>query len=646
MCGIAGLWQTQASDSPSSEALWQMILTLKHRGPDAQDIWVGPGIGLAHARLSILDLNPRSNQPMHDPRTGNVITFNGEIYNYLEIREELTGLGYRFDTESDTEVILHAYTAWGVDCLSRFNGMWSFALWDKARDTLFCARDRFGIKPFCYAQTASGDWVFASEHKALWATYPELAQPFEPLLKTFVEDATPFSCFKESFYQGIYHLLPGHYMTWPRQQTQPMSVDFPQQTAFYRINQTPPQPEPTLDSAQAKYEQLLNDSLKLRFRSDVPVGCCMSGGVDSPTLVGLSTQLFKTQLKTFSCIYPDFPAVDESSYIRQNIQAFKTDAYTTTPVFSNFVDTLQQCVWEQDGPTGGPSVLSQRAVMALAKPVVTVLIDGQGADETLGGYHGYFPMKLNALARDVIKRPSWQSVQRLRDGLKTLRERYASKMGTPRPWKMMRQTLKGKGAKLGQWPFQSALSQQKAFPWDDLNTVMLQQTRSTMIDLLHYEDRNSMAVSLESRLPYLDYRLVDFAFGLDHHYKMDLDVTKLLLRKAAEKVLPEAVLHRRDKMGFETPGQHWMRQPEMIPFMDTLLNEPSSAMTALVSSAHLNRVRTVWQAIKSGEARPFSDECIVWRFATTHCWLEQLQQFRHSGRLPAFVGAPEPVAAG
>lgn len=151
MCGIAGLWQTQASDSPSAEALWQMILTLKHRGPDAQDIWVGPGIGLAHARLSILDLNPRSNQPMHDPRTGNVITFNGEIYNYLEIREELTGLGYRFDTESDTEVILHAYTAWGVDCLSRFNGMWSFALWDKARDTLFCARDRFGIKPFCYA---------------------------------------------------------------------------------------------------------------------------------------------------------------------------------------------------------------------------------------------------------------------------------------------------------------------------------------------------------------------------------------------------------------------------------------------------------------------------------------------------------------
>ncbi|MBY0403094.1 MAG: asparagine synthase (glutamine-hydrolyzing), partial [Cyanobacteria bacterium] len=377
MCGILGVFSKDSEEPIASHRLWHMIDAMKSRGPDGQHIWSHPGVSLGHLRLSILDLDARSDQPMVDPQSGRVITFNGEIYNYLELKHELLTLGYLFETTSDTEVILKAYDAWGSDCLNKFNGMWALAIYDPNEDTLFCARDRFGVKPFVYA-TSSEHLVFASESKAIVSGFPQFQKPDPDFLRYFVETGQ-FANTTATFYQPIQNLLPAHYFKVRR-------GEVPRPVRYWQWTPQVIQPVPSFGDAKEQFKELFKSAVSLRFRSDVPVGVCLSGGLDSTSVVATATQLFQKPIQTFSCIYPEFPEIDESTFIKQSVAKYHCESHTTAPVFDNFLELMTQSVWEQDGPTGGPTVLSQRAVMSLAKDYVTVLLDGQGGDEVLGGY--------------------------------------------------------------------------------------------------------------------------------------------------------------------------------------------------------------------------------------------------------------------
>ncbi|MDX2086139.1 MAG: asparagine synthase (glutamine-hydrolyzing) [Candidatus Melainabacteria bacterium] len=631
MCGIAGQFTRDRQFQPNEAHLWNMIQEIRHRGPDHQAVYTEPGLGLAHARLSILDLNPRSNQPMHDASNGNVLVYNGEIYNYVELREQLSSKGYHFQTESDTEVILKAYDAWGTECLHRFNGMWAFVLYDRGQDALFMARDRYGIKPFVFAMDGQAGFVFASEHKAILEQFPAYARPNPPLLQHFLTTGE-FSAFEESLYHGLYHLKPAHWAWLPRQLVgQPL-----RQKRYYQLPNVDPAPKLSLEEAGQHYGELLRDAIRLRFRSDVPVGCCMSGGLDSPTLVGLASQMFDTALNSFSCVYPGLPAVDESRYIQACQDAFQTRAFTQEPDYPDLMAAVDRSVWEQDGPTLGPSVLSQRAVMALAQGHVTVLIDGQGADETLGGYHGYFSLKLQALARDWLKNPTRAAW----DDLWQQHAAIADRLGhSPvSRWKLLRRALTQPIQKRKTYAGHDELRHLLSGASDELDAALRYGCMVPLVDLLHLEDRNSMAFSLESRLPYLDYRLVDFAYSLPHAYKIDRQQTKALLRSAAKSVLPDVVLNRRDKMGFETPASHWFAQPANRAAFCDKLNSAAEMFEDLAPAGWLAEVHRQWQRYQSAWDKPeqrnyrnSNSDALLWRFLSTHRWLESLdQRQRHS----------------
>ncbi|MBY0404240.1 MAG: asparagine synthase (glutamine-hydrolyzing) [Cyanobacteria bacterium] len=613
MCGIVGIYTCQRDEVIHKNLLWEMMEPLETRGPDGQFVWRERGVGLGHLRLSILDLKIRSNQPMVDPETGCCLTYNGEIYNFLELREELIGLGYFFQTTGDAEVILKAYDAWGEACLNRFNGMWAFALYDPKNDTLFCARDRFGVKPFVYA-IDQGNLVFASESKAIVAGFPHLKIPNLPFLRQFVKTGE-FANSQATFYQPIKNLLPGHSFVMTR-------GEIPHPKRYWTWQPKLENVEMSQDACLEQFQLLLTDAIRLRFRSDVPVGVCLSGGLDSSAIVALASRIFNTPISTFSCVYPEFPKMDETPYIQEVVNTFQCDAHLVSPDVPDLIPAMIQSVWEQDGPTGTPAVLSQRAVMSIAQGQVKVLLDGQGADELLGGYHSYFNSALKTLVRELYRRPS---IARL---LKYWRAAKAIESRTGKPAEKFRRLLRGvrKPAAFRKHPSDlSVLNSINPYRQDDLNTVLLEDFfYNSLPQLLHYEDRNSMAFSLESRLPFLDYRLVEFLFSLPHFYKIRDAQTKFLLSESMKNVLPEKVLWRREKLGYETPGQYWFSDQKARLYLDEFLLRIPAPLTTL-DRVDLEEMQLDWNRCKNRVPIPPHRERVLWRFFTACLWLQQIQ---------------------
>lgn len=615
MCGIAGIWLSDSQETPSTKLLSHMIETIAHRGPDAQQVWANAGIGLAHARLSIIDLDESANQPMCDVETGNMIVFNGEIYNYIELKKELVSYGHQFQTQGDTEVILKAYAQWGTECLNKFNGMWAFALYDRQHNVLFCARDRFGIKPFIYGIGSDGDLIFASEAKAIIQHFSEFKAVNEAFLQDFVERDF-FACYKETFYKKMFNILPGHYFV-------------------VRVGETPKQvrywtwrPESVViknDDREviSQFKDLLTDAIRLRFRSDVPVGSCLSGGLDSSTIVGIASKLFDRRIHTFSCIYPSTPAFDESEYIHASAQHFNTIPKFIEPQHDDFIEMMRSSIYEQDGPTGGPSILSQRAVMALASQDVKVVLDGQGADELLGGYHAYFRYKLLSNIRDIKKNKSLQSVFRYFLNASKIKKRTGNPI---EHFAKMLILTRQPAAFYSQKISDTQLHYFNAFEEDDLNTLLLEHVFTNLVNLLHYEDRNSMRFSIESRLPFLDYRLVEFAFSLPAHYKIRGSTTKWLLHTVAKEVLPQKVLNRKDKMGFSTPAHQWFLQRDNMQYFKQYLHDGNSIYMNLSQSMRDYLLKS-FKTLSSDQ--PFSpagagDINVLWRFFTANMWYDSL----------------------
>jgi asparagine synthase (glutamine-hydrolysing) len=599
MCGIAGQYCFSGGE-PDRDLLARMSGQLVHRGPDGEGTEVRGSTGLVHRRLAIIDLSDEGLQPMTNEDGTLWLVYNGEIYNYIELREELVKNGHRFHSQSDTEVILHAYEEWGTGCLQRFNGMWAFALWDERSQQLFCARDRFGIKPFYYTEI-NGSFLFASEIKALLEHPDAGRRPDDEILGTYlawgVQDHSA-----RTMFDGIRQLEPAHALivTGNGPNTPYRYWDVPINSAL--TSETRDQEDP------GRFLSLLRDATRIHLRSDVAVGTCLSGGIDSSTLAVLINNLIRDEApasvsdrqKTFSVVFTD-TRFDESRYIDEIISATGVDSHRTEPAPEQLWDDIDRLIWVQDEPFGSLSIYAQYCVMRLAKKNVKVVLDGQGADELLGGYIAYQASYIRGLAHAFH---AGAALREIAGSLRIHRGFFSS---------AVRQLLVRRSRR--------NLLTITVPPVDryagSLPDVLRRELCSTNLPaLLHYEDRNSMAFSLESRVPYLDVRLVEYAASLPLDQKIHNGVTKIALRRAVKGIIPESIRCRMDKMGFVTPEEIWMKET-LRPFV------------LAVISADSFRARPYWNAdavVKNylsfldGKSA-YSPE--VWRIICTELWLRK-----------------------
>lgn len=570
MCGIAGVVERNGGAAASVE---RMLATIVHRGPDGSGVWSDPGtegIAFGHRRLAILDLSEAGHQPMVDDRAGLVLTFNGEIYNYVELRQELARLGQVFASDTDSEVLLAAYRQWGTDCVDHFNGMYAFAILDRRRRVIFCARDRYGEKPFLF-HSAAGFFAFASEYKAL-LQHPRIPLDVDELrlLRSAHNASTGLDADRETVFLAVHQLLPG----------EAMEVDLetltPRIWRYWQIH--PGTSGPAIGDQEAfdEFRRLLFDSVKLRLRSDVPVGSCLSGGLDSSAIVCIVRDLLGdgAPYDTFTGHFPGTPA-DEWSYARQVVEATGVRSYRTEPTVDRFMADLPRFMWHNELPVGSSSQFAQWCVFDLAREHgVTVLLDGQGADEALGGYEQYFGYYVQALRERGDD-------ARLARELPLIRERYPLAL-TP-PARALRDRLPfrvkhwlsnrlGIGSNLlyGMAPpvaqrisVENALQRKSGF--DPLANALEQDSFGRYLTtLLRYGDRNSMAHSREVRLPFCDHRLAEFVFTLPPHLLMGEVQTKRLLRESMRGILPEPIRTRWNKQGFRPPQDLWFSSPAFL----------------------------------------------------------------------------------
>jgi asparagine synthase (glutamine-hydrolysing) len=553
MCGIAGIFNLDSDRPVSDDELRAMIATMPHRGPDARGAQVlAPGAGFGHVRLAILDLVPESNQPFAIDGGAYVITYNGEIFNYVELREELEGLGHAFRTRSDTEVLVRAYATWGADAVNRLNGMWAFAIWDRDRDELFCSRDRFGIKPFSYTEH-DGRFLFSSEVKAMLAIAPELARPdheaLSQLLRSSVGGRSHRTCFA-----GVRRLPPAHNMIVRR--------------SGIRLERYWDYPTDTMDGitaeeAAAGVRERLVDALRLRMRSDVPVGTTLSGGVDSSAIVCLLRSFYDDPHETFTASYAG-ESYDESDDAVALATRLGMNPNRLPAQDEDFLPTLRKVVHHLEAPVYNPAVFPLWNIMRGAREKVTVVLEGQGADELFGGYvRSAYPFSvLDHLAGGRLL----SAAKAFRWNLRVCGA-PATLMWTGRalaPWvhRFYRRIRGDERVYLG--PLRDAAGGSPArrngrMP-GVLNRHLRDQHEGTLVDLLHYGDAISMAFSLESRLPFMDYRLVEYAFRIPGHLKVGEGRGKLVLRNAVRRDVPLEVIDSRRKLGFPTPIAKWFRE--------------------------------------------------------------------------------------
>jgi asparagine synthase (glutamine-hydrolysing) len=559
VCGIAGIVDF-AGDARLDDAI-RMSAALAHRGPDADGTFAEPGVALAFRRLSILDLSDAGNQPMAGGAGRYRLIHNGEIYNYRELRTELEAKRHSFHTGTDTEVLLAAYAEWGSECVRRFNGMWAFAIWDSRERRLFASRDRFGVKPLYY-RIDGQRFLFASEPKALLAA----GAPRTPnlrVIRDYVEQGY-LDHTSETFFDGIVRLPPAHSLSFDERGGLKLEQ-------YWQLELRDP---PKADLAE-EVRELFVDSVRLRLRSDVPVGTCLSGGIDSSAIVGVVDHLRRTEeenarpvgprQQTFTAYFED-RAVDERPYAQAVVERAAVDPHWITFDAEDLVANVTHIVDAQGEPFGSTSMAAQWYVMREAKRAgLTVMLDGQGSDEIFAGYHGYFsPYYADLLAggRLGTLRNELAAYRRLHGaGPARLAELVVRRFVPDR----LRWIARGR-ARGGTGLLHDALPggytpEPGETPFPDRLRKLLQLILTTrgLPELLRYEDRNSMAHGLEARVPFLDFRLVELMFSAPAGQLIEGGLTKAVLRRALGDMLPPAVRDRVDKLGFVTPEARFMR---------------------------------------------------------------------------------------
>jgi asparagine synthase (glutamine-hydrolysing) len=602
---------------------------ISHRGPDGEGWMVfdtarGP-LALGHRRLAIIDLTESGHQPMSYGGGRYWLVFNGEIYNYLELRRELEAAGRVFHTQSDSEVLVAAYAQWGESSLDRLFGMFAFLIWDAREQQLFAARDRFGIKPLYWVATPSGI-AFASEIKQLLNLSGVSRAANVARLRDFLASGMSEHT-RETMFSDVQQLRGGECVSCNLASWSP--GDALAVRRWYGVLRSG-----GLDVSEAeageRFRELLTESVRMHLRSDVPVGSCLSGGLDSSSIVCLMDRLLRVDnsagpIHTVSACYPE-KEVDERPFMEAVVRETNCDPCYVYPSVDDAFANAEKITWHQDEPYGSTSIFAQWSVFAAAKAVgVKVMLDGQGADEQLAGYHGGFHYYIADLvrrgrwldlARTVIQRRDFHGLSYLDQlrGLsvpilsRLLRRSRVKVMGQP-DWlnSDLLNSLDDQRGAFGTALASIGLGAVRSI--GDLCVAMVQSSNLTM--LLHWEDRNSMAHGIEARVPFLDHRLVELSIALGDMHKIVHGDTKRVLRRAMAGILPKSIEKRRDKLGFATPEQAWFRGPLRSALEagveDTLSLFPnllSASNTRLLVRQMLDGVRpldfTAWRIVNVG----------------------------------------------
>lgn len=675
MCGIYGIWHLDGKPVDLS-AVQAATTILRHRGPDdegyllintqsGKTVHCGgkdtnpqlglPNIGqffgehfdfvLGFRRLAILDLSTAGHQPMASTDRRFWIIHNGEVYNYLELRAELTGYGFRFHTGTDTEVILAAYQKWGQDCLSHLNGMWAFAIWQVEARKLFLARDRFGIKPLYYVD-GNSRFCFASEIKALVGPHGIPFQPNDEVVFDYLAmGVLPSPQMGTTFYSGVKGMPASHYLT----------VTNHGRTLQRYWDIQPSGESGNLEPTRVveEFGALFTDVVRLRLRADVPIGTCLSGGLDSSSIVGVVNRMMQHEhgisaarpgkhQKTFSAVYHADGTFNERQHIEVMAAHTGVHASFTFPTAERLLTDLERLIWHQDEPFPGVSIFAQWCVMHLASERgVTVLLDGQGADEILAGYRPfgvYLAEKIRegqfrqALldAKDIRIATELSAWSMLCLSILSIMLQLPSKILIPlqrtfrQPLRIFAPLQRAFSVRKGETT-QTCLNPSFVHAYKDRfyhRAIVL--TDRSMSDfayhaifdsslpyLLRYEDRNSMAFSIETRVPFLDYRLVDYTFGSAAPWRIHAGWTKWVLRKAMADVLPPAIAWRKDKVGFEMPEQ------DLLSKVGSVMRDRFTSESAVGKYLDANVVQS-----KLGLDVPFVDEARRrWRWVNLETWL-------------------------
>lgn len=585
MCGIAGIINT--NNRPADvEILNAMSRALHHRGPDDAGEYVNGPVALASRRLSIIDL-AGGKQPITNEDGSIVTVYNGETYNYLELRTQLQAEGHILTTHTDTETIVHLYEKMGPDCLTRLNGMYAFALWDANKRRLMLARDRFGIKPLYY--TYNGERLaFASEIKAL-CTLPGFRVEPEPA--ALVDYAVfQYSPGEHTFFKGVKKLLPGHFLLF-EPDTGKLSthqywdlpchddlLDFTHDEAYFA----------------EKLLLIIEDAVRIQLRSDVPVGSHLSGGLDSSSVASLAANLLGTPIHTFSGGFQDGQAFDETHYARIVSAAIASSHHEIWPTAEDFASIMPALIYFMDEPAAGPGLFPQYYVSRLAAENVKVVLGGQGGDELGAGYARYLVALFERALRDeVYNAEDWISNFRLSEMLPHLSQlrqyapmlqaymgadlfgsdgsRYYALVRRSDPARLLSPDVLNAAGDYSPFAEYSAIfSRPQTTSY--LNRMLYFDAKAMLPALLHVEDRTSMAVSLESRVPLLDHRIAELFATIPDKLKMKEGQLKYIYKRAMKNTVPPAIMERKDKMGFPVPTAQWFKGPLRTWLSDILLS--------------------------------------------------------------------------
>jgi asparagine synthase (glutamine-hydrolysing) len=550
MCGISGIINRDNSGVSSGEikAINDLII---HRGPDAEGFYFGENFAFGNRRLSVIDLTDKGHQPM-TYKERYTITYNGEIYNYIEIRSDLQKSGYIFNSESDTEVILAAFDYYGFDCVKKFNGMWAFALYDSVRKIIFCSRDRFGVKPFYYVELQD-KFVFGSEIKQLLCYQAKRTVNLPILIDYLVAGIEDHK--NETFFNDVNKLEQSHSLVYSLND-HTFSV-----FKYYDISIDAGISQLDEEESVNLYKDIFYDSVKLRLRSDVKVGTCLSGGLDSSSVASVASSFYNNNSESFTAITAKStdPSFDETSFAEIIARRSGLDWHITEPSSFDFRNNIDKIITIQEEPFGSPSIFMQYKVFEKARALgCVVMLDGQGGDETLLGYERYYPAYLLSLGKRDRFKSFFSSSKNSR---LSYRELFLYYFYFVYPSVRM-EFLRRKFTFIYKDYFNlinKDIIRESSKNYNDL--AMLQRFELLKMQLPHllkYEDRNSMHHSVESRLPFIDYRLVETALSINSRYKIKDGWTKYLLRKAIDGIVPEEIAWRKNKIGFNAPEKIWL----------------------------------------------------------------------------------------
>lgn len=560
MCGIAGLVKKNGSEVLITEIVKLTDIVI-HRGPDDKGYYLKNNFAFGHRRLSILDLSSAGHQPMGYKHL--VIVFNGEIYNYLEIKAELQQIGFSFKTGTDTEVIMAAYLQWNEDCVNHFNGMWSFVIYDPVKNILFCSRDRFGVKPFYYINS-SLIFAFGSEIKQLHSLGYNKVN-LQVLFDYLYIGYQNHSC--ETFFKGVSQLEPAHNLIYDIRTGQIFLKKYYSLESKIDINKL------TLKESELLYEDKINSAISLRLRSDVKVGTCLSGGLDSSYIATVAGKIYQeNSAKQFTSITAQSsnPDNDETCFAKMVIKKANLDGKFITPSAENISKDLERIVYHLEEPFGGPSIFMQYYVMKAAKENdCKVLLDGQGGDETLLGYERYYVSFLKSIPfKDLML---WLKKIRTNSKLsmKDVVYYYFYFNSTIVRSKHLKKRISGIKQEFEKYVNNELVHEYCNSSKSIFDLQKLEITKTQLRSLLNYEDKSSMAWSIETRLPFLDYKVVESALSIKPEYKIKDGWSKFLLREIASKILANDIAWRRNKVGFEAPKHFY----EIIGRYDALINK-------------------------------------------------------------------------